>query len=110
MKIILLIAFTILTAKESFACTPPLPMEGQRWSLMRVLQSDELTKELLVETEKNFDVRIESVKFDPEIKIELSNECKISARLIYLPPEDPGLCPKFERVELTKRCKKEDDK
>lgn len=99
---------TLFTATLSLACTPPSPLVYQKTILLHVMNSEALAEEISRQSQDNFDVRIDNIRFIPQVKIELTNGCKLIGHVHYLPPEDPGLCPKLDRVELEKNCKKED--
>lgn len=54
--------------------------------------------------EKDHNVRILKVSFDPQVAVELSNGCQITLKMIYLPPASNGECPHFQGVESTTVC------
>jgi hypothetical protein len=93
-----------VSTASALACSPPLPVQHQRHQLTTALGSEAFGTALAPLIEKDPLIRIASVTFQEGVLVTLSNDCTIRLSLKYLPPEDPGMCPRLDRVEAQTTC------
>jgi hypothetical protein len=52
----------------------------------------------------NMQVGVRNIEIDELVKVQMSNDCKIEAKLIYRESDGVGMCPRLDRVEAKTVC------
>lgn len=95
---------SILIEGSAQACSPAPKALVQNAQIYQVLSSNEYLVALDRETYKDFNISIESIRYEGAVIVTLSSGCVIQAKVLYSPPEHNGACPVFKGVSVNTVC------